>query len=196
MNAAWTRPIPQAAGHRDAIAAPIPVLTTERLVLRAPRAEDWPVLEPIWTTDRGRFIGGPFPPETAWLDFAQAVAGWVLRGLAGWTVTDRGTGEVLGLCGLFLDWGDRELELGWLLTEAAEGRGVATEAARAVRDHAFGTLGLPGLVSHVAEPNHASARVAEKLGGIPDPAESLTDQDGDRVLLFRYRPAPTTGKQR
>ena len=40
MTRAWLNPMPQAHGLRETIAATIPVLTTERLILRAPRIED------------------------------------------------------------------------------------------------------------------------------------------------------------
>jgi Acetyltransferase (GNAT) domain len=44
------------------------------------------------------------------------------------------------------------------------GRGFATEAAEAVRDYAFSTLGLNQLVSLIQTHNLASKRVSEKLG--------------------------------
>jgi RimJ/RimL family protein N-acetyltransferase len=46
----------------------------------------------------------------------------------------------------------------------SEGRGLATEAARAVLGHAFGALGLPRVHADVDAPNVASVRVLEKLG--------------------------------
>jgi RimJ/RimL family protein N-acetyltransferase len=46
----------------------------------------------------------------------------------------------------------------------AAGRGLATEAARAVLAHAFGPLGLVRVTADVDEPNAASVRVLEKLG--------------------------------
>jgi RimJ/RimL family protein N-acetyltransferase len=57
-----------------------------------------------------------------------------------------------------------EQEVGYILAREHWGKGYATEAATAVRDHALGTLGLRRLVSLVADGNDASARVAVKLG--------------------------------
>jgi RimJ/RimL family protein N-acetyltransferase len=55
-------------------------------------------------------------------------------------------------------------ELGWRLARSAWGRGLATEAALAAREHAFATLGVPELISLVHPDNVRSQRVAHKLG--------------------------------
>jgi RimJ/RimL family protein N-acetyltransferase len=54
--------------------------------------------------------------------------------------------------------------IGYWLDEAAWGRGIATEAAAAVRDFALGALGLQRLTSGHAFDNPASGKVLEKLG--------------------------------
>jgi RimJ/RimL family protein N-acetyltransferase len=50
-----------------------------------------------------------------------------------------------------------------------EGRGLMTEAARAIRDWAFGPRGLPMLVSYIDPANTRSIALAERLGGRRDP---------------------------
>ncbi|BDC38612.1 GNAT family N-acetyltransferase [Paraburkholderia terrae] len=57
-----------------------------------------------------------------------------------------------------------EVEIGWRLVREAWGRGIASEAARIVVAHAFGTVGLESVVAGIAEGNAASQRVAQKLG--------------------------------
>jgi len=167
MTRAFLAPVPEAQRTRDAAAAAIPVLETERLLLRAPRLSDFEVLEPIWRTERGIYMGGPFTQEDAWLDYAQAVAGWVLRGIGYWTVTDK-AGQVLGFIGIGAETADPELEFGWLFTAQAEGFGYATEAARAVHAYAFHTLGLKTLVSFVDRRNTRSEALARRLGAVED----------------------------
>ena len=76
----WLNTVSPASDQMAALAATVPVIETERLVLRLPRISDWPVLEPTFTTDRAIHIGGPMSAEDAWLDFNQLVAGWILRG--------------------------------------------------------------------------------------------------------------------
>ena len=67
--------------------------------------------------------------------------------------------------------------------------GYATEAARALRDWAFGTGRFATLVSYVHPDNAASARVAERLGGVPDahaPRQPGAGNEAD--LVYRYDP--------
>ncbi len=182
MTRPWLAPLPPAAAQRAACAAAIPVLGTARLRLRAPRAEDWDLLEPIWRTDRGRFIGGPMNEEDAWLDFAQGAAAWILRGIGFWTVERTGDGAVLGITGLGQETCDPEPELGWLFTGAAEGKGYAFEAASAARDHFF-AQGFGTFVSCIAPGNTRSVALAERMGARLDPrAPRLDAQD----LVYRH----------
>ena len=75
-------------------------------------------------------------------------------------------GRLIGDCGLELMEvdGEQVAELGYDLRSDCWNQGYATEAACAVRDHAFTTLRLPRLVSLIRPGNAASARVAEKTG--------------------------------
>jgi RimJ/RimL family protein N-acetyltransferase len=57
-----------------------------------------------------------------------------------------------------------EIEVGYRLARAFWGRGLATEAAEAVRDYAFRVLALPRLVAIIDPRNRPSIRVAEKTG--------------------------------
>ena len=58
-------------------------------------------------------------------------------------------------------------ELGYWLGRPFWGKGYATEAARAVLDHALGPLGLPEVLAEVDEGNTASIAVIERLGMTP-----------------------------
>jgi ribosomal-protein-alanine N-acetyltransferase len=74
--------------------------------------------------------------------------------------------ELVGACGLHhveVD-GSPEVELGYDFRSAYWNRGLATEAAMAVRDYAFGNLGMSRLISMIRTHNKASMRVAEKMG--------------------------------
>jgi RimJ/RimL family protein N-acetyltransferase len=62
------------------------------------------------------------------------------------------------------------VEIGWRLAFDHWGRGLATEGARAVLDHAFETVGLESVVSFTVPANIRSRRVMEKLGMVHDPA--------------------------
>jgi len=65
--------------------------------------------------------------------------------------------ELVGDCGLEhmeVD-GSAEVEIGYDFSSSYWGRGLATEAAMAVRDYAFGQLGLPRLISLIRIHNRA-----------------------------------------
>ena len=177
----WMQTPAKGAGQIAALTATVPEITTKRLTLRLPRLSDWPVLEPIWTTDRAVHIGGPMSAEDAWLDFNQCVAGWLLRGHGALTICDKATGAVLGLAVLGHEYGDPDPELGWLLTAEAEGKGYATEAAAALKALGQDIYG-DALSSYIADGNAASVRVAEKLGGVPAGTHPLDAT----VAIYRY----------
>ena len=59
------------------------------------------------------------------------------------------------------------LEVFYSLAPGWWGKGYATEAARAVLDHALGPLGLPELLAEVDAGNKASIAVIERLGMTP-----------------------------
>lgn len=76
------------------------------------------------------------------------------------------TEVLIGFCGLIHQMvdGNEYIELGYRLDEAHWGKGIATEAAIAVRDYAFNVLKIPVLISIIHHKNHASKRVANKIG--------------------------------
>jgi len=82
-------------------------------------------------------------------------------------VVEKQSQDVLGYCGLFFFPdinGQPEVEIGYRLRRSAWGRGYATEAALAVRDFAFTTLGITRLIAIIDPSNTASLRVAQKVG--------------------------------
>jgi RimJ/RimL family protein N-acetyltransferase len=60
--------------------------------------------------------------------------------------------------------GVTELEVGYHVRPALQGRGLATEAAAACRDYAREVLGVDRLIAIIDPRNRPSQRVAEKLG--------------------------------
>jgi [ribosomal protein S5]-alanine N-acetyltransferase len=88
-------------------------------------------------------------------------------GFGPYAVVKRINQEVVGYCGLFFFPdinGQPEVEIGYRLARANWGCGYATEAALAVRDYAFNSLGLKRLIAMIDPQNTASLRVARKLG--------------------------------
>jgi RimJ/RimL family protein N-acetyltransferase len=79
------------------------------------------------------------------------------------------------------------VEIGWTIGKAHWGKGIATEAARAVIDHGFRRLGVPAIFAAVHRDNAASLRVAAKLGFIDVGEEQHHDAPHRMLVLLPDR---------
>ncbi|WP_426663968.1 GNAT family N-acetyltransferase [Rhodanobacter aciditrophus] len=78
---------------------------------------------------------------------------------------DASSGDLLGGCGLNqLNLPHRSANLGYWVRASRQGHGIATAAARLVARFGFAELGLIRIEIVTLPGNHASRRVAEKLG--------------------------------
>lgn len=150
----------------------VPVLETERLRLRAHRADDHAECMAIWSNPEVvRHIGGrAFTSEEVWRRLLQYVGLWNLLGYGYWAVEEKATGRYIGDIG-FADFKrdlqpslEGMLEFGWVLAPHAHGKGYASEAVAAVM--AWAAQYQPALraVCIIDPANQPSIRVAEKAG--------------------------------
>jgi RimJ/RimL family protein N-acetyltransferase len=79
-------------------------------------------------------------------------------------------------------------EFGYWLGRAYWGRGIATEAAAMLAQHAFEERGLRRLEAHVYAPNVASARVLEKIGFTREAVlrSAISERDGRVTDAWLY----------
>lgn len=86
-----------------------------------------------------------------------------------WLAEERAGGSAVGQIGLVMQTvgGEPTPEVGYLLHRPFWRRGYATEAAAAVRDHAFAAFGYPRVVSLIRPENAPSQAVARRLGMRP-----------------------------
>jgi len=147
-----------APARRDDI---VPVLATARLVLRAPRRSDVKAIA-SFANDRRIAANTARIPHPYGVDDAEGFLAGINRqdGEATFAIT-RG-GDVIGICGV--EPRESSREIGYWLGALYWGRGYATEAVRAVIDHAFGVLGHDVLQAGARVSNAASRRVLEKCG--------------------------------
>lgn len=140
----------------------------------------------FYATERARYVGGPMEARQAWRFFGTELGHWDMRGFGMYAVTEKGSNDALGIVGHWYPWGWPETEVGWVLFDAEnQGKGFATEAARACVDHAWHTLGWDTVVSYIATDNAASIKVAERLGATPDP-EAATPFPDEPCLVYRH----------
>lgn len=166
----------------------IPVLETERLTLRAPTPADVPAAIEFYTSKRSQYAGGNVSRFKAWTNATALLGHWAVRGYGLWAVTKKGDDTALGLVGPYFPDGWPETEVGWVLFEGAEGRGIATEAARAALADAHHRLGWTDIVSYIAPENARSITLAERLGAVQDP-KAAVPKPSDPCLVYRH-PSP------
>ena len=160
----------------------IPVLETERLILRAPCEADLPAIVAFRASDRTAFIGGPKDAMQVWDGFLQQIGHWALRGYGWWVIEDRATGVVAGRTGVGFDPDVPEPELGWHIFDGYEGQGYAFEAALAARRHAQTVVGLGPLMSMIDPANIRSLALAKRLGAA---FEAMGKIDGQVCEIWR-----------
>lgn len=164
----------------------ISALETERLVLRVPEARDWEPFRDFMMSERAAPLSGPHDLGPSWRMFAAEIGHWAIRGYGMWVLVPKGSDKGVGLVGPWYpaDW--PETEIGWMIwTDAAEGKGYAREAARAAIDHAWNVLKWGTAVSYVANDNHRSAALAERLGARLDPGAPQPRPDAP-CRVFRH----------
>jgi ribosomal-protein-alanine N-acetyltransferase len=182
LGAGW------AFGTADAVPpAGKQVLETERLVLRELNPADLPfVAEMVGDPETMRFYPHPFTPLEARRWLQRQLDRYARDGHGLWLVVERDSGARVGQVGLAIqDVGHvQEPEIGWLIHRRWWRRGYATEAGRAVRDYAFGTMGLNRVISLIRPVNAPSQGVARNVGMV---VERETDFHGYRHLVFAVR---------
>lgn len=142
-------------------------LRTARLGLRPFRAEDAPrVSVLIDDPDIARntlTIPHPYPAGLAETWIAGHGEAWDAGRRAVWAVC-LAQGELVGAAGLHFEPAHKRAELGYWIARAHWGRGIATEAVRALVEHAFDALALERVFAHHFLWNPASGRVLAKAG--------------------------------
>src|SRR4051794_21792055 len=116
------------------------------------------------------YFAGPMTHNESDEAIDRYLAAFDREGFSFFAATLRGAGDFIGTIGLQTmrdvvpNLPQPAVEIGWRLTQSAQGNGYATEGARAIVDYAFNQLSLQEVVAITAIPNQPSRRVMEKLG--------------------------------
>ncbi len=156
----------------------VQTLKTDRLILRRWRESD---REPFQAHNADPRVMEFFPSTLTAEESDQAIARieqhFDQHGFSLYAAELIETNAFIGFVGISVPIFDAPfmpaVEIGWRLAYDHSGRGLATEAARAVVRHGFETLKLPGLVSFPVPANLRSRRVMERIGMIHDPADDF-----------------------
>ncbi|HEY1011930.1 MAG TPA: GNAT family protein [Herpetosiphonaceae bacterium] len=145
-----------------------PALATERLVLRPFALSDAPAVKALAGAPEvaRTTLNVPHPyPDGAAEDWIGRHAGFFAsRQAVVYAVTLRADGALCGSISLGIARQHERAEMGYWFGMAFWGRGYATEAARALCDFGFRSLGLNRIYAQHFAANPASGRVMQKVG--------------------------------
>lgn len=161
----------------------IPTLRTDRLVLRAPHLDDLPALTAFFASAQSHTVGGPRDALGSAMSLDSVFGHWITKGFGSWFVADAKTDAFLGRVGFIFAPGWDEPELGWAVTAAAQGHGIAFEAVTAARDYGAQYLGLDAAISYIRPTNTRSIALAGRLGARFERTGSLVDLP---VHIYRH----------
>jgi RimJ/RimL family protein N-acetyltransferase len=170
-----------------------PRLETERLILREFRKQD---LDDFAATMAAPEVVRhlaiePLSREDSLRRIFLAAGQWPIIGMGMWAVELKGSGRVVGHLGFFDMERDMQPsliglpEMGWIFDPSVHGQGIAREACEAALAWADRELGPVAIPAIIGPDNHASMRLAERLGFVRE-ADGL--YKGEAIAIFR-RPA-------
>ena len=145
------------------------IIETPRLVLRHLEVAD---LDSLFLLYRDPEIRRYYPDGTRTFAETEEELNYFRNGhpefaeLGLWATVEKNSGAFLGRCGL-LPWkidGIQEVELACLIAKERWREGFATEASRAILEHARSVLRLERLICLILPGNEASVGVARKVG--------------------------------
>lgn len=146
----------------------IPVLETERLILRGLEGRDARVIQELAGAPEvaSTTLNIPHPyPEGAAEEFIQRTQESARTGEDyAFAMTRKEDGEFLGIVGLHPERRHNQAEIGYWLGRPYWGNGYTTEAAKAVIRFGFTQLGLNRIFAGHFLRNPASGRVMQKAG--------------------------------
>ncbi|MUL36973.1 GNAT family N-acetyltransferase [Gloeocapsopsis dulcis] len=141
-------------------------IKTHRLILRELTLDDLEGLAQIYADPVVmKYYPNSITREETKYQITRMINGYQQRGWGLWATIHKADNKFIGRCGLIpqIVDGCPEVEIGYLLAKEYWGKGLATEAARAIRDYGFG-IGCDRLISLIAPGNIASQKVATKTG--------------------------------
>jgi RimJ/RimL family protein N-acetyltransferase len=162
-----------------------PVLTTDRLRLTRPQHVHLSAFADFYASPRAAARGWLRTADDARAFWDHLDNHWAQRGFGWFVIQESASNNPIGMCGPWTDSVMPEAEIAWSLWyDDVEGKGLAFEAASAVRDFAFNDLGWTTAVSYIAYDNLRSIALARRLGASQD--GEWTTPKGVRVATYRH----------
>jgi len=163
-----------------------------RLYVRPWQETDQPVFVRKFANDLDmmRYInfGQPWPEDKIAAYFVRQKAFLAAHGCCVGAVVLKESGEVIGGAGIQPQDLSGDFEFAWSIWKEHWNKGLATEAAAALKRHALEVMGLPRIVAIADVPNLASIRIMQKIGMRFDKVVNAKDLAGryPDVEVARY----------
>ncbi len=171
---------------------PKEIISTARLTLRSPVSSDLQILFNRIFSDaevmRFVFGGKPFTADRTAEFFASAFDHGQ-TGVKLGVLVEKGSEEIIGFSGLMecQALGEKEYEIGFVLSRSAWGKGYATEIGRGQLEHGFNAVGCTRLLAQVAPENARSIAALERIG-MSFHSSVVTESRGPRQVYVGYPP--------
>lgn len=151
-----------------------PTLTGETVTLRPHVAADMEAFWAFYETERAEYVSKPQNRTHFWYAFGAEVASWTLHGMGSWAidVEDKLAGQI-SVC---QPPHFPEPEIGWMLFDDFEGRGIAYEAANLALGYTRSEIKPASLVSYIDQHNTRSITLAKRLGAVLDESAEKWDE--------------------
>lgn len=143
------------------------IIETGRILLRELDDLDLHALAEIYADPEVmRFVGKGIVLDSSQTE--RSIANWKKYyerfKFGNWATIEKQTSKFIGLCGLSWLPDNSDIEVSYLFSKPAWGKGYATETAKAILDYGFNNLGLKRIVALVYPENSSSIHVIDKLG--------------------------------
>lgn len=151
---------------------PVPVITTERLVMRDMTDDDIPAFFKMRSNEElMRYIDRPLAKTHD--DVKQLLDKTAALQLTGeainWGITLKGDDTLIGTIGYYrIDKENFRPEIGYLLDAPHQRKGIMTEAMKAIIAYGFNEMMAHTIIANIDPANVASRAVSEKLGFVEE----------------------------
>lgn len=143
----------------------VPVLETERLVLRCLKADDLDGFCEIYAdADYTKFVGGVKSRFQCWEKLTSIVGHWHVRGFGRFAIEEKASGEFIGHCGPSKTAFASEPEMNYSIRPSAQGKGFAIEAVKQAMAYVYEDLNWTTITSQVDKGNSRSENLVKRLG--------------------------------
>lgn len=160
-------------------------LETARLILRPFREEDWQAMHRHYSDPAcTRYtVGRSLSEGESWRLTATLAGHWLLRGYGPYALEEKASGQLVGTSGLWFPVDFPEREIKWAVLPEHQGKGFASEAAKAVLAMALAHFPERPPISFIHRDNAASIGVARAIGAV---LEDEVDFRNARFVIYRH----------